>query len=299
MNNRYRTLPPLGSLIGFEAAARLGSFSLAAEELNMTQSAVSHQIRTLETHLQQPLFLRINRRVDLTDAGRALQVTAETALETLRQGFLRLDAFSKPGSVVLHMPPDIGRLWMVPRMVRLQAAHPEVEPWLDTRDVAIDLFESEVDISLTAEPPTGPGVLTAPFSSEERVPLARPDLAADFGAAMQTAPLIHDECAEDWLSWFSKAGIARDTFVSGFNFTDPALALDAAMQGLGVCLGSQLLAEPLIAAGKLARVSAICLHTKPRLHWVTLKRNIQRPAANALWSWLQGEVAHMQNVAEP
>ncbi|QBR37652.1 LysR family transcriptional regulator [Leisingera sp. NJS201] len=188
MNNPYRPLPPLGALIGFEAAARLGSFSLAAEELNMTQSAVSHQIRTLETHLQQPLFLRISRRVELTDAGRDLMVSAQEALETVRLGVRRLDAYSKPGSVVIHMPPAFGALWLAPRLARLRGSHPDVDPWLYTGSHDVDLTESEFDITLTTEAPIGEGFAAATFLREERIALASPGLAADFQNCMGEAP---------------------------------------------------------------------------------------------------------------
>lgn len=92
----YRSLPPLSTLIGFEAAARLQSFSRAAEELHITQSAISHQVRVLEDHLGQPLFRRIGRRIELVDAGRDFLITARTALEELRHGVRRLNAYSKP-----------------------------------------------------------------------------------------------------------------------------------------------------------------------------------------------------------
>ncbi|WP_264210178.1 LysR substrate-binding domain-containing protein [Leisingera thetidis] len=286
MNNPYRPLPPLGALIGFEAAARLGSFSQAAAELNMTQSAVSHQIRTLETHLQQPLFLRINRRVELTDAGRDLLVSAQDALETVRLGVRRLDAYSKPGSVVIHMPPVFGALWFAPRLVRFRSSHPEVDPWLYTGSQGVDLAESEFDITLTAEAPSGEGFVSAPFLREERVALASPGLAAGFRERLSEAPLIHDEHPDDWQSWFLAAGVDRADCSRGLNFSDTALAVDAAVRGLGMCLCDRGLAQPLVSEGRLQVLSPVSLHGGGPYHLATLERNLQRAAVRALWDWM-------------
>ncbi len=291
MNNPYRPLPPLGALIGFEAAARLGSFSLAAEELNMTQSAVSHQIRTLETHLQQPLFLRISRRVELTDAGRDLLVSAQDALETVRLGVRRLDAYSKPGSVVIHMPPAFGALWFAPRLVRFRESHPEVDPWLYTGGHDVDLTESEFDITVTATPPTGEDLITAPFLMEERVPLASSGLAAEFQNGLSEAPLIHDEHPDDWQSWFLAVGVERSDCSIGLNFSDTALAVDAAARGLGLCLCDRTLAQPLVSEGRLQMLSPVSLHSGSQYHLVTLERNLQRASVRSLWDWMLAETS--------
>lgn len=109
MGSRYRRFPSLQALVGFEAAARLQSFSRAADELSMTQSAVSHQIRALEDSLSQALFRRQGRSVQLTDAGRDMLETTRRTLATLDEGLGRLDYYIKPGSVVITCPPAFAR----------------------------------------------------------------------------------------------------------------------------------------------------------------------------------------------
>ncbi|MCZ4279236.1 LysR family transcriptional regulator [Kiloniella laminariae] len=128
MNRRFGRLPPLTSLEGFEAAARLGSFSLASAELNITQSAVSHQIKALEEFFGQPLFRRVKRSVILTDAGRDFLETATRMLGILSQGQHRLDHYLKPGSVVLATTPMIARKWLLPRLSTLKASCPDIQP---------------------------------------------------------------------------------------------------------------------------------------------------------------------------
>lgn len=289
MHNPYRPLPPLGALVGFEAAARLGGFSLAAQELNITQSAISHQIRTLEAHLGQPLFLRTGRRVELTDAGRDLHRTAETALETVRQGLRRLEAYSKPGSIVLHMPAHIGAAWFLPRLPALRAALPGVEPWLHTGDGHGPLSESEIDITLRMAPATSPEETSVPFLREVRAPFCAPGHLAAFQSAPETAALVHDEADADWQAWCQMAGITRADYASGVNFSDSVLALEAAAQGLGVALGDPVLAAPHLATGRLVRADPRQIKTARHWHLAALTRSLDRPGARALWDWLCAE----------
>ena len=106
---RYRNVPPLQFLLGFEAAARLGSFSKAAAELGLSQSAVSHEMRLLEERIGQPLFLRVGRSIQLTDAGHVYQRTVREALNDLDAAQQRLEPFRRKSSVVIYAPRDFGR----------------------------------------------------------------------------------------------------------------------------------------------------------------------------------------------
>ena len=129
---KFRHIPPTQFLKGFEAASRLESFSRAAEELGLTQSAISHQMRLLEGHIGQPLFMRFGREVRLTDAGRDYQRTVRRCLEMMEEGYRRLEPYRKPGSVVIYAPRDFSRRWLLSRLPALRAAVPACEPWLDT-----------------------------------------------------------------------------------------------------------------------------------------------------------------------
>jgi LysR family transcriptional regulator, glycine cleavage system transcriptional activator len=150
---RHR-LPPLTTLEGFDAAARLGSFSAAAEELGLSQSAVSHQIRNLERALDQELFSRALRQVVLTDAGREFHRTVSEILQQLRRGVDRLAPYRKPNSVIVYCDPAFARQWLLPRLPALIADLPDVDLWLDSRGDAIDFDTTEFDIFITQEPDT-------------------------------------------------------------------------------------------------------------------------------------------------
>ncbi len=296
MNNPYRLLPPLGSLIGFEAAARLGSFSQAAEELNVTQSAISHQIRTLETHLEQPLFHRVGRGIELTDAGRDLYRTSQDALETVRQGVQRLDAYSKPGTVVLQMCPNVAAGWFMPRLDALKSCEPNMEPWLDTGTSTLDLGETEYDIVFRFEPPQRPDEMGVRFLEERRVPLCAPTQLEGFRTSPDCAPLIHDEEPDDWQTWFVRVGLSRENYSAGLNFSDPVYALNAATQGFGVYLGNPDLAVPWLEKGQLCIADDRALDTGRVIYAITQNRDLQRPAVRAVWDWL---LAHAPAAGNP
>ncbi|MBN8629502.1 MAG: LysR family transcriptional regulator [Rhodobacterales bacterium] len=290
----YRSLPPLSTLIGFEAAARLQSFSRAAEELHITQSAISHQVRVLEEHLGQPLFRRIGRRIELVDAGRDFLITARTALEEVRHGVRRLNAYSKPGSVIVMMPGALATGWFIPRLASLRASHPWVDPWVHTSDDSHVPEEAEIDIVLGPVPWADPGAESVVLAEDRQIPLCAPSLAATLpdltdAQRLDDAPLLHDETLNDWQSWFSEAGSARTEFARGYNFSDTGQMLQAAILGLGVCLASERLAHQHLAEGRLVRPVAKALGRRSLLFASAWTRNLSRPPVAALWTWIEQE----------
>ena len=144
----FKHWPPLNVLRGFEAAARLGSFHQAAQELHLTQSAISQQIRSLEELLSQPLFHRQGRSVALTDAGQDLLETTQQVLLQLAVGIQRLEQYRKPNQLVLNTSTAIARLWLLPRLADLHRQHPGIDLWLFTSDDTPNMAEQTIDISL-------------------------------------------------------------------------------------------------------------------------------------------------------
>lgn len=291
MSNVYRSLPPLAALIGFEAAARRGSFSLAAQELNITQSAISHQIRTLEDHLQMPLFQRIGRRIELTDAGHDLQATALAALEQVRHGVRRLNAYTKPDSVILSMSPALALCWYVPRLIKLRADLPTIDPWLHISTEAKVTEEREIDIVMSERAWHDQGTVSVPLPADRIWPLASPSLAATIAELpnnqkLDHSPLLHDESQNDWLKWFAHVGSSRRQISRGMNFSDTGFMLQAAAQGMGVCLASETLAADFVARGALVRVADTSMPADDGFYLSAWRRNFARPAVGQLWDWL-------------
>ncbi len=290
--NTYRSLPPLSTLIGFEAAARLGSFSRAAEELHITQSAISHQVRVLEDHLGQPLFRRIGRRIELVDAGRDFLITAQSALEELRQGVRRLKAYSKPGSVIVMMPSALATGWFLPLLGQLRETHPWIDPWVHTSDTTEVSEEAEIDIVLGSSPWRDSGAQSLLLAQDALIPLCAPCLAASLPdlpdrERLDMAPLLHDETLNDWQSWFTAAGSARTEFSRGFNFSDTAQMLQASQLGLGVCLATAREAKQALYEGDLVQACESSLDKTVPLYMSCWTRNFTRPPVMALWDWLR------------
>lgn len=292
--NTYRSLPPLSTLIGFEAAARLQSFSRAAEELHITQSAISHQVRVLEDHLGQPLFRRIGRRIELVDAGRDFLITAQTALEELRHGVRRLNAYSKPGSVIIMMPAALATGWFLPRLADLRQQHPWIDPWVHTSDETHVPEEAEIDIVLGPQPWADAGARSMLLDHDRLLPLCAPEIAVTLpdqpdSVRLNTAPLLHDESLNDWQSWFAQVGSDRVEFARGFNFSDTGQMLQAAMLGHGICLATARQADQPMKDGRLVPASLVALDRVEPLYMSCWRRNFARPPVNTLWDWLQSQ----------
>jgi LysR family glycine cleavage system transcriptional activator len=299
--NSYRSLPPLSTLIGFEAAARLQSFSRAAEELNVTQSAISHQVRVLEDHLGQPMFRRIGRRIELVDAGRDFLITAQTALEELRHGVRRLNAYSKPGSVIIMMPAALATGWFLPRLAELRRQHPWIDPWVHTSDETHISDEAEIDIVLGSRPWADQGARSELLWQDRLLPLCTPDLAASLPdlpdrMRLDNAPLLHDETLHDWQSWFSQVRSARTEFTRGFNFSDTGQMLQAALLGHGVCLATASQADQPLQDGRLVPAGHATLHQTQPLYMSCWARNFARPPVTALWTWLRSQFPTVADV---
>jgi LysR family transcriptional regulator, glycine cleavage system transcriptional activator len=248
----------LSTLRGFEAAARLASFALAANELHLSHSAVSHQIKLLEEELGQPLFRRVGRSVVLTDAGNDFARSVRDILQRLEDGVARLAPYKKPSGVILYTTMAFARGFALPRMTRLRAELPDVDVWLDTSERKIDFKTDEVDVLITqAAGVAAHGAIDSHLIEDTRVPLASPALIERMGGlptvspAIVGWPLLHDESETTWREWFSKVGCPSADTISGANFSDHAVMLDVAAAGHGAALGSLICADPYLRAGSL------------------------------------------------
>lgn len=256
-----RALPSMRALGAFATAARLGSFSKAGTELGMTQSAVSHQIRMLEEHLGQPLFNRLHRNAVLTDAGRDLEVTLRDCFDRLELGLKRLEQYRKPNQLILYTRGPFAQRWLLPRLPRLKARHPELDLWLFSTDAPVDLARGEIHLAILPQAAAGhgretQGIETRTLFGDLLMPVCAPALAQKpkplrQPADLLTRPLLHDERREDWTRWFAAQGSRAAVPAQGYNFGDSGALLQAAVEGLGVALGSLLLAAGDLEAGRL------------------------------------------------
>jgi LysR family transcriptional regulator, glycine cleavage system transcriptional activator len=288
---QFRNIPPLQYLMGFEAAARLGSFSKAALELGLSQSAISHEMRLLEQRLGQPLFLRLGRSVSLTDAGRDYQRTVMQSLEQLETGYRRLEPYRKPGSVVIYCESDFAARWLLPRLGDLRRAVPDCDPWIDTTGKVIDFESLEVSIAIVRGKSLQGDALALDLFEDILVPVAAPSLVAK---PMQHAEqllgyrFIHDERPEGWTEWFEAAKIVAVDKSAGLDFSDREMALKAAEFAYGIALCTQHFLNP---TSTLKQINEQELKTGNFWQAQSTPAELSDKTTHGVWTWL------MQNSA--
>lgn len=256
--------PPLSALRGFEAAARLGCFHRAAEELHLSQSAISQQIRSLESLLEQPLFYREGRRVTLTDVGHDLFSTAQATLQQLAIGIRRLDQYNKPNQLIVNTTPAFARHWLLPRLGEFNRQYPQIDLWLFTSFDPPDMAEETIDLALRDDISPQAECTFKMLYADQLYPACSPNLLA---TPQEQRTTLHGELKMDWSHWKMAGGIDVGQSERGLNFSDPGLLLDAACDGLGIALVSQLLAQK--------------ARTEGRLHPLT-----EQSVRGADWAWL-------------
>ncbi len=285
---RFRNVPPLQYLLGFEAASRLGSFSGAAAELGLTQSAISHQMRLLEERIGQPLFMRVGRSVVLTDAGRDYQRSVMKSLEQLEGGYRRLEPYRKPGSVVIYAPRDFAARWLMPRLHLLRQAVPACDPWIDTSGTPVDFDEMEASIAIVRTQAPLEKLQSLLLMRDFLAPVASPSLTRQ---TITTADdllkftLLHDERSDGWQDWFTHMGWHAADISSGLDFSDSDFALGAAELGLGVALASLPLAAASLSQGTLVSLSYETLPTQQAWFAISTSKELGDPLTREVWDW--------------
>lgn len=286
---QFRNIPPLQYLLGFEAASRLESFSKAAAELGLSQSAISHEMRALEQRIGQSLFIRQGRSIRLTDAGRDYQRSVVRGLEQLEAGYKRLEPFRKPGSVVIYAPYEFASRWLLPRLHDLKKKVPSCEPWIDTSGVDVDFNEVEVSIAIVRVREAHASMISLPLFGDALVPVASPVLIKrplKRASDILKFPLIHDERAEGWREWFENAGVDYQETSAGLDFSSSDLALQAVENGLGIALACLPLVQKQLAEKKLMQAYHHGLDTGLNWFAVSTAKELANPVTLSTWNWL-------------
>ncbi|MGL4291458.1 MAG: LysR substrate-binding domain-containing protein [Phreatobacter sp.] len=274
--------PPLNALRGFEAAARLGSFHRAAEELHLTQSAISQQIRSLESSLEQPLFFRNGRKVTLTDAGFDLLSTTQALLQQLAAGIRRLDQYRKPNQLVVNSTPAFARHWLTPRLGAFHRQHPEIDLWLLTTSEPPDMATQTIDVAVRDDIGAQAECSYRVLLEDRLYPACHPDL---LGRPVEARTTLHGEREMDWAHWQMQGGADIGQRGRGLNFSDPGLLLDAASQGLGIALVSQLLSGGIRAEGRLAPLTELTIRG-PNWAWLVHRDSERDALTRHFCAWL-------------
>jgi len=289
-----RRLPSLNGLRAFEAAARQLSFTRAAEELNVTQSAVSHQIRALEEQMGVSLFRRVNQGLLLTDAGQLLLPPVRDALDRLAAGVERVRGHEASGRLTVSVSPYFAGRWLMPRIGRFRALHPEIELRLSASQQYVDFTrETDIDMGLRHGLGVWEGLSAVRFLDDEVFPVCSPTLAPPLRtpADLRAHVLLDDEQHGYWRAWLVAVGLDDLAPTAGLRLTDIGLALQAALAGQGVAMGRASLVEEDLAAGRLVRPFALSIPADYGIYAVCPEAAAERPKIAAFRDWLIAEGA--------
>lgn len=309
-------IPPLNALKAFESAARHMSLKRAAQELSVTPAAISHQVKALEDYLGIKLFRRLNRALELTPAARAALPKLRDGFDSLAQAVAAMRPHADSGQVTVSAPPSLGTRWMMPRLHRFLAAHPEIDVrisarmrqvsrsgrnaaaeratignWLEDSDIAILYghgdypgFRADKLLGLTIAPICSPQLLHGEH------PLERPQDLNDH-------TLLHDDTgtkydgAAFWDVWLKAAGVSDVDTSRGSHFSHAVLALEAASDALGVVVTFPVLASAEISTGRLVLPFELRVPLQSAYYLVCGENAASRPAVMAFRDWLLGEAA--------
>jgi LysR family glycine cleavage system transcriptional activator len=289
-------LPSLNGLRAFEAAARHLSFTRAAAELNVTQTAVSHQIRRLEEQLAVKLFDRQTRALTLTPEGEAYLPEIRAAFADLRTATERLLRPRRQRILTVSTTPTFGAKWLVPRLPAFQEAHPGIEVRISTSLRLVDLTRDGIDVAIRYGRGSWPNVRADWLMAEDLFPVCSPALLAG-GAALRTpADLAHHTLLhvnyqrDEWQLWLTAAGIGpeerQELSRRGLTFDQAFMVVQAAIDGVGVAIGHRSHVQADIAAGRLVAPFALTLPTEAGFYVVTAENPGERPWITAFRIWL-------------
>ncbi len=296
-----RRLPPLKSLRAFESAGRHLSFTRAADELFVTQAAVSHQIKSLEDFLGVPLFVRRNRKLLLTDEGQSYWPKIRDIFEILTNATEQIKAQGASGALTVSVVPTFATVWLVPRLSLFNRQYPDIEVRLKASDEAVDFVREDIDVAIYYERGDYPGMHSQTLLSEQLTPLCSPTLLE--GECPLRSPkdlihhtLLHDGSTSDWRRWLKYAGVKGVNLNHGPVFSHTSMVQQAAIYGQGVAMGHSVLSQADVSAGRLVQPFELTLESDFSYDLVCPKESAQRPKIKAFCDWITETVKQESGV---
>ncbi len=290
-----RRLPPLNALKAFEAAARSESFTRAAEELNVTQGAVSHQVKALEATLGLKLFNRERQRLVITEAGREYLAVIRDALDRIAVGTERLVQRQSSGVLTVSTSPDFAAKWLVYRLGRFAESHPEIDLRVSAAMHHVDFAREDVDLAVRHGDGSWPGLEVVRLCSEQLFPVCSPKLVSGRNRIATASdllkfPLLRLDDGKTWTSWFEAAGVT-DAVAHGPILNRASMLIDAAVDGQGVALARTALAAWDLINGRLVRPIDVALRMSNSYWIVCPKATASVPKIATFRKWLLAEAA--------
>ncbi len=290
-------LPSLNFLYTFESAARHLSFKLAAEELHVTPSAVSKQIRQLEENLGYPLFHRLTRKLVLTDEGQQLMNVVRTALKLIADG---LQMEEEDRTLKLSVPPSFAMKWFIPRLRSFQTLFPEIILDIDAEGKYVDLQEAGVDLAIRYGNESSHPTLEMTFMMKEALfPVCAPQLLAEGPPIREVADLqhycfLHTPEKTRWVSWFATLGLPACQPKAEISFSRADLAVQAAVAGQGIMIARAALVRDDIKTERLIRLFDYPVEAEKSYYMLCLKDRAEKRKVVIFRTWLLEEVKQFQ-----
>ena len=302
-----RHIPGLQSLKAFDASARHLSFTKAAQELNVTPAAVSHQIKQLEEAIGVPLFQRTSRHMQLTRQGLILKPAIADALDGLTKALQRIRQTDNPKQVRVTASPSIAAKWLVPRIDRFLDSVPGADVRIDVSSSVLDFDRDDVDVAIRFGDGNYPGLQVDKMFHDVLFPVCSPAVLQRGKPLREPRDLlqhtlIHLEYEAqgavwpNWRMWMLAAGVKDFNDTRGLHFSQTSLAIQAAIDGHGIALGDSTLVGDDIAAGRLVKPFELSLRSPAQFayHLITLRDLAGRPMTKAFRDWIIAETAASQ-----
>lgn len=296
-----RQLPPLTALRAFEAAARLGGVSKAADELHVTHAAISHQIRALEDWFGLSLFDRAGRQIRLTEAGAKLLSPISAAFDGIAGAVELVCEDANQKVLTVSAAPSVAYKLLVPRLSSFAAMEPDVEVHLHHSVELANFVSDGVDVAVRFGRGNWPGTVSKRIMEGFVQPFASPSLLQSAGYTLADLPLTpeqiaalplhHEDSTEFWRAWFEKAGAPGLRFRSGAVFHDAASILNVAVAGQGVVLARPALAESELLSGMLVAVSDVRIDEDAGYYLVYPPSKLSDPLIQSFEAWVIAGVA--------
>jgi LysR family glycine cleavage system transcriptional activator len=291
-----RRLPQLNALKAFEAAARHESFTRAAEELHVTQGAVSHQVKALEVELDVKLFNRERQRLVITEAGREYLNVVRDALDRIAVGTERLVQRQTSGVLTVSTSPDFAAKWLVHRLGRFAEAHPDIDLRVSATMHHVDFAREEVDIAVRHGDGTWAGLDVARLCAEQLFAVCSPKLVSGRNRVsgptdVSKFPFLHLDDREAWSKWLEAAGVAEADLTRGLVLNRASMLIDAAVDGQGVALARTTLAAWDLLNKRLVRPFGVALRLSKSYWIVCPKATAALPKIVTFRDWLLAEAA--------
>ncbi|VVO72891.1 LysR substrate-binding domain-containing protein [Pseudomonas fluorescens] len=291
-------LPPLKAIQAFEQTARFGNVARAAEVLDLTPSAVSHQLAKLEGMIGRQLFVRAARGVSLTPVGEQYLKEVSGILHSLAVATERAASDVSLDCLRLHSSPSFGLLWLMPRLEAFRASHPDIQINLSCSYESLHFSRDKIDVDIRHGLPNWPSYEVRTVRNETFAVLTSPKLLAQRpvrGAAdlLECDLILSEATLLKWPQWFAQHGLARPERPYALSFDRSYMSLEAASHGLGFALESTLLAQKYLAAGTLVEVAPESLSAAVAAHHLVYpKAHSSFPRVRRFLAWMESELGH-------